>query len=66
MTDGVDASLNFRYDEKTSPRSERVGRGWFLPFYKANYMGLKTRDRHARQDTPCSRWRFKELPGRGL
>jgi len=28
-------------------------------------MGLKTRDRHARQDTPCSRWRFRELAGRG-
>ena len=27
----------------------------FLPLYKANYIGLKTRDRHARQDTPCSR-----------
>jgi len=31
-----------------------------LPFYKANYIGLKTRDRHARQDTPCSRWRCGE------
>jgi len=40
------------------------GEGGFLPFYKANYIGLKTRDRHARQDTPCSRWRFRELAGR--
>jgi len=23
-----------------------LGRGWFLPLYKANYIGLKTRDRH--------------------
>ncbi len=46
MTREVDASLNFRHDKKRSPRRERVGREWFLPFYKANYMGLKTRDRH--------------------
>ena len=48
MTDGVDASLNFRHDKKTGPRSERVGQGWFLPFYKASYIVLKTREECAR------------------
>jgi len=61
----MDASLNFRHDKKRSPRSERGRvRVIFLPFYKANYMVLKARDRHARQDTPCSRWRFRKLPER--